>query len=157
VQQLRVQRRELRFGGAEMPGRKPKPYHLKIVSGNPGRRPLHGPPAAVPGAVERPPLLRRRKAEPDHMTRARELWAEKAPTLVRLEILNPVTATGFGNWCELQARYEVDPAAFTAAQLAQLRALGSCYGLDAIAWEKVSAGRDDAASDDPAAEFFTAG
>jgi hypothetical protein len=136
-----------------MAGRKPKPHHLKVVTGNPGRRPMGAAPAELPGAIERPRLLGKRKP---HMKRARELWAEKAPTLTALRILNPITATQFGNWCELQARYEHDPTEFNASMLAQLRALGACYGLDYIAWEKVSAGKQEEERD-PTADYFAAG
>jgi hypothetical protein len=134
-----------------MPGRKPKPHHLKLVTGRPGKG-LQPPPVALAGEVKRPRLLAKRKP---HMKRARELWDEKAPTLQRLGILNPITVTEFGNWCELQARYESDPTAFNASMIAQMRALGSCYGLDYIAWEKVSAGKQGE-STDPADAYFQA-
>lgn len=90
-----------------------------------------------------------------HMDRARELWREKSPVLIRLAILNPITATQFGNWCEMQARFESAPADFNASMLSQLRALGACYGMDYIAWEKVSAGKGEEKRD-PAEGFFAA-
>ncbi len=135
-----------------MPGRKKKPHHLKLVTAKPGKG-VQPPPAELAGDVEMPALLRKRKR---HMNRAREIWREKAPTLVSLKILNPVTATQFGNWCELQARYESDPDSFNAAMLGQLRSLGACYGLDYVAWEKVSAGKGEEQSD-PTEAYFNAG
>jgi hypothetical protein len=100
-----------------------------------------------------PPLL---LGDSPHMERARELWDEKVPTLLALRIINPITATQFGNWCELQARYEYDPTGFNAALLSQLRNLGASYGLDAISWERVSAGRQEE-NDDPTAGYFATG
>ncbi|MBA2670569.1 MAG: hypothetical protein H0U67_09375 [Gemmatimonadetes bacterium] len=130
-----------------MAGRKKKPRHLKLVTNKPGKG-IQPPPVELTGEVRRPKMLDRRK-------RARELWEEKSPTLIRLGILNPITVTQFGNWCEMQARYERRPAEFNASMLAQLRALGSCYGLDYIAWEKVSAGKEEGERD-PTADYFEA-
>lgn len=132
-----------------MPGRKKSPHHLKLVTGKSGRG-VQPPPAEVAGEVAMPRLLHKRKP---HMKRARELWKEKAATLIKLKILNPITATSFGNWCEMQARYESDPGSFTASMHGQLRALGGCFGMDYISWEKVSAGKQEEDAD-PAAGYF---
>lgn len=135
-----------------MPGRKPTPHYMKAVTGNPGKRPMGDPPAKVAGEVSMPPLLV--AGEFEHVERARQLWEFHAPTLIALEILNPLTAAMFGNWCEMQARYESAPAAFTAALMGQLRYLASSFGLDAVSWEKLTAGKGkDEGEDD---EFFGA-
>lgn len=136
-----------------MAGRKPKPHHLKLVTGDPGKRGVGPAPVDLDGEVRRPRLLDKRRP---HMKRARELWEEKAPTLIALRILNQITATQFGNWCELQARYEYDPEVFNASMLSQLRSLGACYGLDYVAWEKVSAGKQEG-EEDPTAAYFAGG
>lgn len=131
---------------------RPKPHHLKAVTGNPGRRPLGEAPAKVPGEVMMPPLLV--AGEFAHVERARALWDAHAPTLIALEILQPMTAAMFGNWCEMQARYEADPTEFTAALMGQLRYLASSFGLDAVSWEKLTAGKGESDDSNPAAAYF---
>src|SRR5437660_10910772 len=62
-----------------MRGRKPKPTHLKILTDNPGKRPLNqDEPEPAPGGMERPPawLNKRAKAE------WRELMRDAPPGLL---------------------------------------------------------------------------
>jgi phage terminase small subunit len=68
-------------------GRKPKPTHLKVLSGNPGRRPLpESEPKPQPVAPPCPDWL------PEE---ARAKWDELAPELERLGLLTAVDGPAF--------------------------------------------------------------
>lgn len=128
------------------------PHHLKVVKGNPGRRPLGKAPAKAKGTVAMPPLLVR--GEFPGAQRARELWDELIPVLTAHNLVNAATAYEFGNWCHMQAAHEHNPGETTAAMISQRRSLGSSFGLDAISWERLTAGKDDGDDEDPAAAYF---
>lgn len=69
-----------------MPGRKPKPTALKLVQGNPGRRPLNKkepkPPATMP-------------PKPKHLSGfASEAWDRIAPELHRAGLLSKIDGAG---------------------------------------------------------------
>ena len=102
-------------------GRKPKPAHLKVLEGNPGKRPFQPDLAAgerPEGGIDPPRPLTRRP---------RQLWeAYIRPA----DWLTTFDAPRAFMWAHLQAEFEADPAAMTAARIAQLRALGSELGLD---------------------------
>lgn len=88
-----------------MKGRKPTPSHLKLVKGNPGRRPMN--------AAE-PKPERSRPSPPAHMTdKGRETWGYVSGLLDRMGILTEVDAVGLELLCEayadlLKARDELD-------------------------------------------------
>lgn len=78
-----------------MKGRKPTPTHLKLVKGNPGRRPLNPleptPPRARPSA-------------PEHISdKARETWGYVTAILDRMGILTEAYAIGVEMLCEAYA------------------------------------------------------
>lgn len=75
-----------------MRGRKPKPTHLKIIEGNPGKRPL-------PKGEPRPDPTRAIVAPPVLGEAARALWDEMAPELIRLGVLTFVDAPSFAAYC----------------------------------------------------------
>ena len=80
-----------------MKGRKPAPNHLKLVRGNPGRRPLN--------AAE-PKVRRARPSAPEHMSdRAREAWGYVSGLLDRMGILSEVDALALELLCEAYADY----------------------------------------------------
>lgn len=105
-------------------GRKPTPVALKLITGNPGKRPLpeqrdpqtHG---DIPGGpIERPDRMPKPpgKLWDRYIARCHWLtWADGPKALM---------------WCHLQAEYEKKPTAMIASRIAQLRALGSELGLD---------------------------
>jgi len=76
-----------------MAGRKPVPEALKLLRGNPGKRPLN----------KRAPNPRRVEPEmPSFLDKdARKEWRRVAPTLVRLGVLTEVDGTLFAGYCEL--------------------------------------------------------
>ena len=76
-------------------GRRPKPTHLKVITGNPGKRPLNEnepqPEVAIPAA-------------PSHLSaRAAERWAEIAPQLARLGVLTEIDSDALSLYCEAWA------------------------------------------------------
>lgn len=82
-----------------MKGRKPKPTHLKILNGNPGKRPLN--------TNEPKPALASGEC-PDHLDpRAREVWERLAPEFVRLNLLNLLSAETLAGFCDSYARWVV--------------------------------------------------
>jgi phage terminase small subunit len=104
-----------------MPGRKPKPTALKVLQGNPGKRPLNKAEPKPVGPVTRPTFMGGRAAE---------LWDEYAPKLIELGILTSVDAHMFAVWCSLMADFETDPTEFNANRISQMRALASSFGMD---------------------------
>ena len=99
-------------------GRKPKPTALKLVTGNPGRRPLNAA-DPLPTGRPRPPI--------PMDGRPAALWRRYIAKAWWLADADSPKAWLF---CHLQAEAEADPAAMTAARIGQLRALGSELGFD---------------------------
>lgn len=134
-----------------MRGRKPKPTHIKLVTGNPGKRAISGAEevqASEPGAAPaRPKFLKGRAAK---------LWDEYAPQLATLGVLTDVDAHMFATWCALAAELEKNPAAMTASRIAQMRALASSFGMDASARTRLGAGGAEKPKADPTAAYFGA-
>lgn len=94
-----------------MKGRKPKPTHLKLVTGNPGKRAIN--------AAE-PKVSRSRPSPPSHMSdKARETWGYVTGLLDRMGILTEVDALALEMLCEAYADF--------LAASATLRELGSDY------------------------------
>jgi|FLYL01.1.fsa_nt_gi P27 family predicted phage terminase small subunit len=76
-------------------GPAPTPTGLKLLRGNPGKRPLNTrEPAVAPGSVEPPAELQ---------GRARELWAELAPALRAAGCLAVIDRHALATACRLQA------------------------------------------------------
>lgn len=77
-------------------GRKPTPASLKVVTGNPGKRPIkHG----LAAENEAPPPPDRLSAE------ALEIWHSTVPQLHRLGVLARVDQHQIAVYCEVVARY----------------------------------------------------
>lgn len=74
-----------------MKGRKPKPTRLKVIEGNPGRRPLNAVEPRIAPAVPTPP---------EHLApSALEEWHRLAPTLARAGILTHLDRAALGAYC----------------------------------------------------------
>src|SRR6266404_4159380 len=104
-------------------GRKPKPAHLKLVTGNPGDRPLQPQrdTAGIEGGpVEKPAGLKSTSV-------AGKLWDQY---IARCHWLSWADGPKAMMWCHLQAEYQKAPTKMIASRIAQLRALGSELGLD---------------------------
>ena len=81
-------------------GRKKKPTHLKLITGNPGKR------ALKPDAIQ-PPPRKRVLAPPSHLSReARSEWQRLAPMLTRLGILSDLDRGAFGAYCQAYGRWK---------------------------------------------------
>lgn len=94
-----------------MKGRKPTPSHLKLVKGNPGRRPMN---------EHEPKPARSRPSAPAHVSeKARETWGYVSGLLDRMGILTEIDAVALEVLCEAYAD-------FLAAR-AVLKAFGSNY------------------------------
>jgi hypothetical protein len=109
-------------------GQRPRPPHLKLVSGNPGKRPIRSRQTDVPfqgGPIERPPSLRgdARKLWDQYIARAHWLtWADGPKALM---------------WSYLQAEFEKAPGKMIAARLTHLRALGAELGFDPVSRDRM--------------------
>ena len=78
-------------------GRKPKPTALKILEGNPGKRPLNeNEPVPPKGSVKCPSWL-----EPE----AKKEWKRLAPSLEAMGVLTQVDLTAFAGYCQAYARW----------------------------------------------------
>ena len=79
-------------------GRKPKPTALKVLEGNPGRRPLNDKePQPEKRALKCPSWL-----EPE----AKKEWKRMARTLESMGILTQVDMTAFAGYCQAYARWK---------------------------------------------------
>jgi P27 family predicted phage terminase small subunit len=80
-----------------LPGRKPTPTHLKLVKGNPGRRPIR---KDEPDVEAKPP------APPEHLSeKARRAWDVVSPLLERAGILATADAFALEMLCEAYGDY----------------------------------------------------
>lgn len=127
-------------------GRKSKPAHLKVITGNPGNRPIDEDPAAsVPPEADNglEPCGRLLKAE-------QTLWdrfIRRAPWLTDFDV-----PAAF-KWVKLQAEFIKKPADMVASRIAQIRALENELGLNPSARQHRSTGRDEE-TEDPSAKYF---
>lgn len=80
-----------------MKGRKPKPTHLKVLQGNPGRRPL---------PADEPKLESCFPDPPGHLSEAaRKHWNEVGGMLHETGILTALDADALAAYCELHVRW----------------------------------------------------
>jgi len=79
------------------PGRKPKPKHLKVLEGNPGKRPLNTKePKPRPVAPRCPRWL---------TAEAKREWRRVAPELERLGLLTQIDRLALAGYCQAYARW----------------------------------------------------
>lgn len=81
-----------------MAGRPPKPTALKILQGNPGKRPLPKREPVSPLGAECPASCQ---------GRARELWKEWAPVFEQMGCLRKADALSFAAWMQIEATVEL--------------------------------------------------
>lgn len=80
-----------------MKGRKPKPSHLRVVTGNPGKRPLN---------ANEPKPGRQRPSAPAHMSdKARETWGYVSGLLDRMGVLTEADSLALEVLCEAYADF----------------------------------------------------
>ena len=79
-------------------GRKPKPTALKLLEGNPGKRPINEhEPIPPKGTVKCPTWL-----EPE----AKKEWKRLAPSLEAMGVLTLADITAFEGYCQAYARWK---------------------------------------------------
>lgn len=79
-------------------GRKPKPTAIKVLEGNPGKRPLNkNEPKPEKKAPKCPPWL---EAE------AKKEWRRMSKTLEAIGVLTQVDASAFAGYCQAYARWK---------------------------------------------------
>jgi P27 family predicted phage terminase small subunit len=82
-------------------GRKRKPTHLKLVTGNPGKRELK------PDAIQPPPRTKV-LAPPAHLSReAKAEWKRLAPMLTKIGILSDLDRGAFAAYCQAYGRWKL--------------------------------------------------
>lgn len=79
-------------------GRKPKPTNLKVLAGNPGRRPLN--------ELEPHPPAASRYAPRDLGPAERRYWRNLAPKLLRAGLLTELDVPALVRMCELHVRID---------------------------------------------------
>jgi len=80
-------------------GRKPKPTHLKLLAGTPGRRPL-------PEAEPQPDPVDEKAQPPKWLSgEARAVWAVEFPRLVRNAMISDIDLNAFARYCQSMGRY----------------------------------------------------
>lgn len=79
-----------------MPGRKPKPTYLKLMDGNPGKRPLN--------MNEPSPAIELPEAPADLDDLALAEWEQLAPELVKVGCLSAIDARQLALYCDIRSR-----------------------------------------------------
>jgi phage terminase small subunit len=101
-------------------GRPRKPTALKVLQGNPGKRPL---PKAEPtppgGEVERPRMPKR----------AAMVWDRYAPMVMGMGLLTPVDVPAFATLCGLIAQSERNPEEMPANRIGRMESLFGQFGM----------------------------
>jgi hypothetical protein len=118
-----------------MKGRKPKPTQLKVITGNPGRRPLNKAEPQPAGRPIKPQFLKGRPAR---------LWIEYVD---RAFWLTAAESHIFAAWCCLAVEFERDPDRMPAARIGQWRALTAELGLTPSSRSRLSVPPKPPASD----------
>lgn len=115
-----------------MRGRPPKPTALRVLQGNPGKRPLPADEPKPEGPAVRPKFLK---------GRSRKIWDEFAPIVEKMGLLTSADAMPFARWCVLQAEFEKDADRFPASKMARMDSLEARFGLDPSSRARLGTGR----------------
>lgn len=107
--------------------RQRKPAALKLLDGNPGKRPIQVEPEPT-GDIKKPNGLRGRAAA---------IWDEIAPVLIEMGTLKSPDAHQFAVWCKLAAMSETKFSKMSAGQLTQMRLLADTFGMSAVSRAKL--------------------
>ena len=80
------------------PGRKPKPTAIKVLEGNPGKRPLNQrEPVPPKGSIKCPEWL---------LPEAKKEWKRLAPSLEAMGVLTVLDIAAFEGYCQAYARWK---------------------------------------------------
>lgn len=152
------------------PGRKPKPTALKLIAGNPGKRPLN---RHEPKPAPRVPAC------PDYLEgEARKEWDRITPILGGLGLLTDMDMAALAAYCETWAQYlaanekvkrlgpvvrasQANPYPvispyFTVASnaLKQVRAFMAEFGMTPSSRSRIAAAKPDGGQDPDDTKFF---
>ena len=146
-------------------GRKPKPTALKVLEGNPGKRPLNGREPVPPRATLKCPAWL--------MPEAKKEWKRLAPALEAMGVLTMADLTAFEGYCQAYARWkeaeafitqhgsifqtpsgyvqQVPQVSIAQQNLKIMQSLCSEFGLTPATRARIiaGAGSEDGASEDP--------
>src|SRR5215472_12923251 len=123
-------------------GRKPKPTQLKLVTGNPGGRPM---PKCEPDPGGKPIKPRWLKG------RGVTLWNE---VMGFAFWLTEADSYKLAAWCDRQAEFEKNREHWTAADRREHRSAGSELGLDPASRTRLGPMEDPRRKDDLASKYF---
>jgi phage terminase small subunit len=149
---LRARSRNYTLGCNFMQGRKPKPVALKLVTGNPGRRPL---PEQKPTDAKAP------SGEPDDAPvrpkylkgkRALEIWDEVLEFAFWLVIADSYKLAA---WCNDQADFERNGKRWATTAKRAHWSLASDLGLDPASRARLGGGGGGRKPKDPAEDHFS--
>ena len=155
-------------------GRKPKPTALKLLEGNPGKRPINEhAPLPPKGTVKCPTWL-----EPE----AKKEWKRLAPSLEAMGVLTQADLTAFAGYCQAYARWkeaeefisqhgsifqtpsgyvqQVPQVSIAQQNLKIMQSFCSEFGLTPATRARIIAnggGKDDSNSDDPMESLLKGG
>lgn len=80
-----------------MKGRRPKPTHLKLVTGNPGKRRINRAEPKLAQLIPNPP--------PELTAEAQEEWLRVAPRLLAAGIITAIDRTALAAYCQAYGRW----------------------------------------------------
>ena len=155
-------------------GRKPKPTALKVLEGNPGKRPLNDrEPVPPKGSIQCPTWL---------LPEAKKEWRRLAPSLEALGVLTMVDLQAFAGYCQAYARWkeaeefltqrgsifktpsgylqQVPQVSIAQQNLKIMQSFCSEFGLTPATRARIAAAggmREDAGAQDPMAQWLKGG
>ena len=152
-------------------GRKPKPTALKLLEGNPGKRPLNKrEPTPPKGRITCPDWL-----EPE----AKKEWKRLAPSLEAMGVLTVTDTMAFAGYCQAYARWkeaeefiskhgsifktpsgyvqQVPQVSIAQQNLKIMQSFCSEFGLTPATRSRIAAATDDSEDDDPMASLLNGG
>ncbi|NCD03968.1 MAG: phage terminase small subunit P27 family [Clostridia bacterium] len=152
-------------------GRKPKPTALKVLEGNPGKRPLN---ASEPKPEKKAPKCPT-WLEPE----AKKEWKRMSKTLEELGVLTEIDASAFSGYCQAYARWkeaeeflskhgtifktpsgyiqQVPQVSIAQTYLKIMKDFCTEFGLTPSARSRIKAGTAKGETDDPMEELLRLG
>ena len=149
-------------------GRKPKPTALKILEGNPGKRPLN--------QNEPKPERKAPKCPVWLETEAKREWRRMSKTLEAIGVLTQVDTAAFAGYCQAYARWkeaeefltkhgtifktpsgyiqQVPQVSIAQTYLKIMKDFCSEFGLTPSARSRITAGAGTSENDDPMEDIF---
>lgn len=98
-----------------------KPTHLKVLAGNPGKRPVPEEREVAHGPAEKPAWLSVEEGA---------IWDELAPSRIEIGLLTDKTVDGFATLCQYFALARKSPQLLTGPQITDMRYLRAAFGFE---------------------------